>query len=124
MSSMHLHIRMRLPVQTCIVSALQLQIRHLWWALRSVALCCLQKNFDKPVEWGLIKDHAWSTPQLRKLDTPVSCHAAPAKTCSNFWLHAADRSQLLMQSCAVALQVDVDGKPWPLDTAGKLVLKT
>ena len=30
-----------------------------------------QKNFGKPVEWALIKDHAWSTPQLRKLDVPV-----------------------------------------------------
>lgn len=33
---------------------------------------CLQGNFNKPVEWGLIKDQAWSTPQLRKLETPVS----------------------------------------------------
>ena len=32
---------------------------------------CAQKNFGKPVEWGLVKDHAWSTPQLRKLDVPV-----------------------------------------------------
>ena len=31
----------------------------------------LQKNFGKPVEWALVKDHAWSTPQLRKLDQPV-----------------------------------------------------
>ena len=31
-----------------------------------------QKNFGKPVEWALVKDHAWSTPQLRKLDKPVS----------------------------------------------------
>ncbi|BDA40818.1 hypothetical protein COCOBI_01-4720 [Coccomyxa sp. Obi] len=48
-----------------------------------------KKNFGKPVEWALVKDHAWSTPQLRKLDQPV----------------------------------DVDGKPWPLDTNGKPVLK-
>ena len=31
-----------------------------------------QKNFGKPVEWALVKDHDWSTPQLRKLDKPVS----------------------------------------------------
>lgn len=31
-----------------------------------------QKNFGKPVEWALVKDYAWSTPQLRKLDKPVS----------------------------------------------------
>lgn len=31
-----------------------------------------QKNFGKPVEWALVKDHAWSTAQLRKLDVPVS----------------------------------------------------
>ncbi|CAL8466887.1 g6423 [Coccomyxa elongata] len=48
-----------------------------------------KKNFGKPVEWALVKDHAWSTPQLRKLDQPV----------------------------------DVDGKPWPLDTNGKPVPK-
>lgn len=32
----------------------------------------VQKNFGKPVEWALIKDHAWSTAQLRRLDVPVS----------------------------------------------------
>ena len=31
-----------------------------------------QKNFGKPVEWGMVKDHPWSTPQLRKLDMPAS----------------------------------------------------
>ena len=31
----------------------------------------VQRNFDKPVEWGMIKDYPWSTPQLRKLDVPV-----------------------------------------------------
>jgi hypothetical protein len=30
-----------------------------------------KKNFGKPVEWALVKDHPWSTPQLRKLDAPV-----------------------------------------------------
>ena len=34
-------------------------------------MCMLQKNFDRPVEWGMIKDYPWSTPQLRKLDVPV-----------------------------------------------------
>ena len=48
-----------------------------------VYVCCLsllaadtlgapQKNFGKPVEWALVKDYPWSTPQLRKLDAPVS----------------------------------------------------
>lgn len=41
-------------------------LEHVW---------ILQKNFGKPVEWGLVKDYAWSTPQLRKLDVPVSCHS-------------------------------------------------
>ena len=44
----------------------------------------MQKNFGKPVEWGLVKDYAWSTPQLRKLDVPVSCSIAPAN------VHACD----------------------------------
>ena len=34
-------------------------------------VCMLQKNFDRPVEWGMIKDYPWSTPQLRKLDVSV-----------------------------------------------------
>ncbi|KAL3152789.1 hypothetical protein ABBQ38_012373 [Trebouxia sp. C0009 RCD-2024] len=36
-----------------------------------------KKNFGKPVEWGMVKDHPWSTPQLRKLDTPVDVHGKP-----------------------------------------------
>ena len=32
----------------------------------------VQNNFGRPVEWALVKDYAWSTPQLRKLDVPVS----------------------------------------------------
>ncbi|KAK9829440.1 hypothetical protein WJX72_005885 [[Myrmecia] bisecta] len=48
-----------------------------------------KKNWGKPVEWGLVKDHPWSSAQLRKLEVPV----------------------------------DVDGKPWPLDSAGKPILK-
>lgn len=36
-----------------------------------------QKNFGKPVEWALVKDYAWSTPQLRKLDKPVDVDGNP-----------------------------------------------
>lgn len=36
-----------------------------------ISCSCPQKNFGKPVEWALVKDYAWSTPQLRKLDKPV-----------------------------------------------------
>ena len=36
-----------------------------------------KKNFGKPVEWGLVKDYAWSTPQLRKLDEPVDVNGKP-----------------------------------------------
>ena len=38
---------------------------------------CPQKNFGKPVEWALVKDHAWSVPQLRKLDAPVDVDGNP-----------------------------------------------
>jgi hypothetical protein len=37
----------------------------------------LQKNFGKPVDWALVKDHPWSTPQLRKLDQPVDVQGKP-----------------------------------------------
>lgn len=37
----------------------------------------LQKNFGKPVEWALVKDYAWSTPQLRKLEKPVDVEGKP-----------------------------------------------
>ncbi len=37
-----------------------------------------KKNFGKPITYGLIKDYAWSTPQLRKL---VCCH--PCLLCSS-----------------------------------------
>lgn len=46
-------------------------IAALLLTLVSMVHIVLQGNFNKPVEWGLIKDHAWSTPQLRKLETPV-----------------------------------------------------
>eukprot|EP00884_Botryococcus_braunii_P022702 jgi/Botrbrau1/9115/Bobra.0305s0019.1 len=36
-----------------------------------------KKNFDKPVEWGLVKDYPWSVPQLRKLDHPVDTEGKP-----------------------------------------------
>lgn len=36
-----------------------------------------KKNFGRPVEWGLIKDYAWSTPQLRKLEKPVDVDGKP-----------------------------------------------
>lgn len=34
-------------------------------------------NFGKPVEWGMVKDHPWSTPQLRQLDAPVAVDGTP-----------------------------------------------
>ena len=37
----------------------------------------MQKNFGRPVEYALVKDHAWSTPQLRKLDRPVDVEGNP-----------------------------------------------
>ncbi len=53
---------------------------HAWKGSCTAALhetmAAAQKNFGKPVEWGLVKDYAWSTPQLRKLDTPVRLCAA------------------------------------------------
>ncbi len=37
----------------------------------------LQKNFGRPVEYALVKDYDWSTPQLRKLDQPVDVDGNP-----------------------------------------------
>lgn len=52
----------------------------------------LQKNFGKPVEWALVKDHAWSTPQLRKLDQPVRI-TNPFKLCKHsLWVCSAHKS--------------------------------
>ena len=45
---------------------------RLQWVHLLITIGCAQKNFGKPVEWGLVKDYAWSTPQLRKLDAPVA----------------------------------------------------
>ncbi|KAK9831895.1 hypothetical protein WJX81_006754 [Elliptochloris bilobata] len=36
-----------------------------------------KNNFGRPVEWGMVKDYAWSTPQLRKLDVPVDVEGKP-----------------------------------------------
>ncbi|KAG1674393.1 hypothetical protein FOA52_012919 [Chlamydomonas sp. UWO 241] len=36
-----------------------------------------KKNFGRPVEWALVKEHPWSTPQLRRLDTPVDVNGNP-----------------------------------------------
>ncbi|PRW57736.1 hypothetical protein C2E21_3641 [Chlorella sorokiniana] len=36
-----------------------------------------KKNFGRPVEYALVKDYAWSTPQLRKLDVPVDVDGKP-----------------------------------------------
>ncbi len=76
-----------------------------------------QKNFGRPVEWALVKDHAWSTPQLRKLDNPV--RATPADL-----LRPCHMLGVQQNAFSRAVQVDVDGKPWPLDAAGKPILKT
>jgi len=36
-----------------------------------------QKNFGKPVEYGFVKKHEWSKPQLVKLETPVDVDGNP-----------------------------------------------
>jgi len=36
-----------------------------------------KKNFGKPVEWAFVKKHAWSKPQLVKLDKPVDVDGNP-----------------------------------------------
>ncbi len=33
-------------------------------------LLTLQKNFGRPIEYELVKEYPWSTPQLRKVDQP------------------------------------------------------
>jgi len=37
----------------------------------------LQKNFGKPVEWGLVKKYPWSTATLQKLDVPLDMQGKP-----------------------------------------------
>ena len=95
-----------------------------WHTLEACSKCTpgnanifLQGNFNKPVEWGLIKDHAWSTPQLRKLETPVSPLQSLVRQKSVCSCNAMAADIMLCPT-----QVDVDGKPWPLDAAGKPVL--
>ena len=83
----------------------------------SCCFCALQKNFGRPVEWALVKDHAWSTPQLRKLDNPVRATLIDILTAVSHYRPVAGH-------ILCVIQVDVDGKPWPLDAAGKPVLKT
>jgi len=36
-----------------------------------------KKNFGKPVEYGFVKKHEWSKPQLVKLETPVDVDGNP-----------------------------------------------
>lgn len=37
----------------------------------------LQRNFGRPVEWALVREYPWSTPQLRKLDVPLDTAGKP-----------------------------------------------
>ena len=34
-------------------------------------------NFDRPVEYGLVKKYPWSTPTLQKLEAPVDENGKP-----------------------------------------------
>ncbi|CAG9463670.1 unnamed protein product [Pedinophyceae sp. YPF-701] len=36
-----------------------------------------KKNFNRPVEYAMVKDFPWSTPALRKLDRPVDVKGNP-----------------------------------------------
>ena len=36
-----------------------------------------QKNFGRPIEWGLVKKYPWSAPVLKKLDHPVDPDGNP-----------------------------------------------
>ena len=139
----------------------------------------LQKNFGKPVEWGMVQEHPWSTPHFIKLDVLVRRVLALSAVITNHayvLLEAAEQCTASQQSgaaesccravwsalsglypalpCPVppccmlpypvlrnelscysptyhsttgndnVLQVDVDGKPWPLDEQGQPVLQT
>ena len=55
------HVLIVRPLDLCSAADL-ISNMHMW---------VVQRNFDRPVEWGMIKDYPWSTPQLRKLDVPV-----------------------------------------------------
>eukprot|EP01025_Chloroclados_australasicus_P060866 TRINITY_DN7878_c0_g1_i1.p1 TRINITY_DN7878_c0_g1~~TRINITY_DN7878_c0_g1_i1.p1 ORF type:complete len:115 (-),score=10.21 TRINITY_DN7878_c0_g1_i1:177-521(-) len=37
----------------------------------------LKKNFGRPIEYAMVKDHPWSTPRLRKLQNPVDVNGNP-----------------------------------------------
>eukprot|EP01023_Acetabularia_acetabulum_P061975 TRINITY_DN7550_c0_g1_i4.p2 TRINITY_DN7550_c0_g1~~TRINITY_DN7550_c0_g1_i4.p2 ORF type:complete len:115 (-),score=21.31 TRINITY_DN7550_c0_g1_i4:371-715(-) len=39
----------------------------------------LKKNFGRPIEYATVKDFPWSTPSLRKLQTPVDVNGNPIK---------------------------------------------
>ena len=67
----------------------------------------------------MVKDYAWSTPQLRKLDVPV-CNAP---LCARATLPKV-YSREAITSCCLLAQVDVEGKPWPLDAQGHPILTT
>lgn len=43
-----------------------------------VRMLCMQKNFGKPVEWALVKEYPWSTPQLRKISNDQGTATADA----------------------------------------------
>ena len=36
-----------------------------------------KKNFGRPVEWAMVRDHPWSTPQLRRLEQPLDAQGKP-----------------------------------------------
>ena len=39
--------------------------------------CVVQKNFGRPIEYGMVKQHPWSVPTLQKLDFPVDVDGNP-----------------------------------------------
>ena len=36
-----------------------------------------QKNFGRPIEYGMVKKYPWSTPTLQKLEVPVDVDGNP-----------------------------------------------
>jgi hypothetical protein len=34
-------------------------------------------NFDRPIEYGMVKKYPWSTPTLQKLEVPLDCDGNP-----------------------------------------------
>lgn len=47
-------------------------VHHRSYIVCNAPSTCVQKNFGRPVEYALVKEYPWSTPQLRRLDKPVS----------------------------------------------------